>query len=227
MSRLTRLFTFASALAVLAFEMAASAHALPAAQASPPFLDGRPVMVAVAPAPRWMPGSEGEAVWVRFGEVEDARYGIIEGEAVLELATTLFESPRPNGRSHALEHVALLAPVTLADVGTVLIGPLDGDTPPAPLPIDAIVGPDREWRAPDGVAWSYRRWLAVVPWVGGASRTAVGRCAAILLEVEDGPATLALGPTLAARPMIAEPDTTRARLTASKPGTVFLEPLDG
>jgi 2-keto-4-pentenoate hydratase/2-oxohepta-3-ene-1,7-dioic acid hydratase in catechol pathway len=54
--------------------------------------------------------------YVRFAEGSHVAYGVLEGDAVAELAGSLFDNPKPTGRRVKLADVKLLAPVTPSKV---------------------------------------------------------------------------------------------------------------
>lgn len=54
---------------------------------------------------------EGITHYVRYARGNTISYGILEGETVKELQGSLFENPKPTGRSFALSEVKLLIPV--------------------------------------------------------------------------------------------------------------------
>ena len=219
-----RAFTVLSALLFLVLEMAASVDAAPASLASSPFLDGRPTLVAVAPAPRWTPPDGDEFVLVRYQGETQVRYGLVDGTSVLELSSSLYEHPRPTGLIHALSDLELLPPIGGDHVEALVVSA--GREGLEPLRWDRMLGPGGKWILTEGTGCSSQRAAIHVPGVGSQIRPRVGVTCGLLLQDPEGRTTLASGPALVVGGVAAESDVDAASLRGLRPGTVVVELLE-
>jgi len=90
--------------------------------------------------------------YVRYAAGGTTAYGLLDGQTIRELSGDLFNSPKPTGRTHRLNDVKLLAPVTPGKVIAVGLNYLThlGERPAATYPglfakmPTSIVGPEAD-----------------------------------------------------------------------------------
>lgn len=109
--------------------------------------------------------------YVRYAHEDRTAYGLLEGDTIRELAGSIFESPRPTGRTRRLAEVRLLAPVEPSKVIAVGLNYRShlGNRPVAEYPglfaklPTSIVGPGAEIvMPPDAADLHYEGELVIV-----------------------------------------------------------------
>ena len=118
-----------------------------------------------------LPAQQGVTRYLRYAHEGRTAYGTLEGETIRELAGSIFESPRPTGRTVRLAEVKLLAPVEPSKVIAVGLNYRShlGNRPVAEYPglfaklPTSIVGPDAEIMMPaDATDLHYEGELVIV-----------------------------------------------------------------
>ncbi|HKJ01328.1 MAG TPA: DUF2437 domain-containing protein, partial [Longimicrobiales bacterium] len=100
MPGLSRFLALVSVLVTTAFQVATELYAVPATSAAAPWLDGRPTTVLVAPAPDWLPSGSDVLRFVHFDGGDGPRYGLLDGDVVVELRGDLFSPVAATGLTH-------------------------------------------------------------------------------------------------------------------------------
>lgn len=130
-----------------------------------------PTLVALVLLGAPLTAQQGVTRYVRYAYEGRTAYGTLEGETIGELAGSIFESPRPTGRTVRLAEVKLLAPVEPSKVIAVGLNYRShlGNRPAAEYPglfaklPTSIVGPDAEIvMPPDATDLHYEGELVIV-----------------------------------------------------------------